>query len=177
MAKKDDEKGEAEGTGVETTDSPLLDLSDAAVKRMIKLAKKRGFVTYEELNAVLPSEEVNSEQIKNILAKFSEMGINVVETNETRLEEQVATREEREEEKETEGENESAEIQQRSVPRRSHPAAGRIGPSDAGPKLRSQTGKIGDHRRCRTSPASHARFQTPRHSRRTFVSRPVGNFQ
>src|SRR5579863_9826087 len=83
MAKKDNEKTEPEGTAaVETTDSPLLDLSDAAVKRMIKLAKKRGFVTYRELNAVLPSEEVNSEQIEDILAMLNEMGINVIESEE-----------------------------------------------------------------------------------------------
>jgi RNA polymerase primary sigma factor len=82
MAKKDDDKAEGEVAAVETTDSPLLDLSDAAVKRMIKLAKKRGFVTYEELNAVLPSEEVNSEQIEDILAMLNEMGINVVESEE-----------------------------------------------------------------------------------------------
>ena len=80
MAKKDNEKTETEGGAVETADSPLLDLSDAAVKRMIKAAKKRGFVTYAELNAVLPSEEVNSEQIEDILAMINEMGINVVET-------------------------------------------------------------------------------------------------
>ncbi len=82
MAKKDNEKAEAEGGAVETTDSPLLDLTDAAVKRMIKLAKKRGVVTYAELNAVLPSEEVTSEQIEDILAMLNEMGINVVEGDE-----------------------------------------------------------------------------------------------
>jgi RNA polymerase primary sigma factor len=82
VAKKDNEKTEAEGAAAETTDSPLLDLSDAAVKRMIKLAKKRGFVTYRELNAVLPSEEVNSEQIEDILAMLNEMGINVIESEE-----------------------------------------------------------------------------------------------
>ncbi len=82
MAKKDNEKTEAEGGAVETADSPLLDLSDAAVKRMIKLAKKRGFVTYAELNAVLPSEEVNSEQIEDVLAMLNEMGINVTENEE-----------------------------------------------------------------------------------------------
>ncbi len=79
MAKKDDEKTEAEGTAAETVDSPLLDLSDAAVKRMIKLAKKRGFVTHDELNAVLPSEEVSSDQIEDIYAMLNEMGINVIE--------------------------------------------------------------------------------------------------
>src|SRR5665213_3760871 len=59
---------------------PLLDLSDAGVKKMIKAAKKRGYVTYEQLNAVMPSEEVTSEAIEDTLAMLSEMGINVVET-------------------------------------------------------------------------------------------------
>ncbi len=67
----------------ESADGPLLDLSDAAVKRMIKLSKKRGFVTHQELNAVLPSQEVSSEQIEDILAMLSDMGINVVESDET----------------------------------------------------------------------------------------------
>ena len=44
-------------------DSPLLDLSGAAVRKMIKLAKKRGWVTHDQINAVLPSEEVSSDQI------------------------------------------------------------------------------------------------------------------
>ncbi|HMN74111.1 MAG TPA: RNA polymerase sigma factor region1.1 domain-containing protein, partial [Rhodoblastus sp.] len=80
MAKKDEEKPEGEGAAVaETTDSPLLDLSDAAVKKMIKAAKKRGFVTYAELNAVLPSEEVSSDQIEDVYAMLSEMGITVTE--------------------------------------------------------------------------------------------------
>ncbi len=82
MAKKDDAKPEGEAGVVETTDSPLLDLSDAAVKRMMKLAKKRGFVTYAELNAVLPSEEVTSDQIEDVYAILNEMGINVVEAEE-----------------------------------------------------------------------------------------------
>ncbi len=82
MAKKDSANPGAERGAVEVADGPLLDLTDAAVKRMIKLAKKRGFVTYAELNAVLPSEEVNSEQIEDILAMLSEMGINVIENEE-----------------------------------------------------------------------------------------------
>ena len=82
MAKKDDAKPEGEAGVVEATDSPLLDLSDAAVKRMMKLAKKRGFVTYAELNAVLPSEEVTSDQIEDVYAILNEMGINVVEAEE-----------------------------------------------------------------------------------------------
>ncbi len=96
MAKKDNEKAEGDAVVVETTDSPLLDLSDAAVKRMIKLAKKRGFVTYSELNAVLPSEEVNSEQIEDILAMLNEMGINVIESEEQDGEETEEAAEEEE---------------------------------------------------------------------------------
>ena len=83
MAKKDEDKPEIDGAvAVETSDGPLLDLSDAAVKKMIKAAKKRGFVTYAELNAVLPSEEVSSDQIEDVYAMLSEMGINVTEADE-----------------------------------------------------------------------------------------------
>ena len=63
-------------------DAPLLDLSDAAVKRLIKAAKARGYVTYDELNSVLPSEQVSSEQIEDTMAMLSDMGINVVEGDE-----------------------------------------------------------------------------------------------
>src|ERR1700730_7997356 len=89
-----------EKDAAETPDSPLLDLSDAAVRKMIKSAKKRGYVTYEQLNAVLPSEEVTSEQIEDILAMLNEMGINVVESEEAEVEEGAAeeAREEPEEE-------------------------------------------------------------------------------
>src|SRR5262249_40651125 len=72
-----------ENRGSETVpDSPLLDLSDPAVKKLIRSAKKRGYVTHDQINSVLPSEEVNSEQIEDVLAMFSEMGVNVVETEE-----------------------------------------------------------------------------------------------
>jgi RNA polymerase primary sigma factor len=64
------------------SDGPVLDLTDAGVKKMIKLAKQRGFVTYDELNEVLPSDEVTSEQIEDIMALLTDMGINVVETEE-----------------------------------------------------------------------------------------------
>src|SRR5271157_1872931 len=80
MAKKDEAKAEGETAAVETTDSPLLDLTDAAVKRLLKLAKKRGWVTQDELNAVLPSEEISSDQIEDMNAMLSEMGINVVDS-------------------------------------------------------------------------------------------------
>ncbi|MBX9574676.1 MAG: RNA polymerase sigma factor RpoD [Caulobacteraceae bacterium] len=64
------------------TDGPLLDLTDAGVKKFIKQAKARGYVTMEELNKVLPSEEVTPDQIEDTLAMLSEMGVNVVEAEE-----------------------------------------------------------------------------------------------
>ncbi|MCD7060224.1 RNA polymerase sigma factor RpoD [Pelagibacterium xiamenense] len=69
-------------SSAEGPDGPLLDLSDAAVKKLIKTAKKRGYVTYEEINSVLPSEEVSSEQIEDIMSMFSDMGINVIDEDE-----------------------------------------------------------------------------------------------
>ncbi len=91
--------------GAETPDValPLLDLSDAAVKKMIKQAKKCGYVTYEQLNAVMPSEEVTSEKIEDVLAMMSEMGINVVETEEADSEDDEEAREEPAEDDEAEG--------------------------------------------------------------------------
>ena len=71
-----------EATGEDRHDSPLLDLTDAAVKKMIARAKTRGYVTYDELNKVLPSEQVSSEQIEDVMSNLNEMGINVVETEE-----------------------------------------------------------------------------------------------
>ncbi|MBZ9853279.1 RNA polymerase sigma factor RpoD [Mesorhizobium sp. CA13] len=80
MATKEKEEVETEREGA--TDGPLLDLSDDAVKKMIKAAKKRGYVTMDELSSVLPSEEVTSEQIEDTMAMLSDMGINVVEDDE-----------------------------------------------------------------------------------------------
>lgn len=76
------EKEEVDNEREGTSDGPLLDLSDDAVKKMIKAAKKRGYVTMDELNSVLPSEEVTSEQIEDTMAMLSDMGINVVEDDE-----------------------------------------------------------------------------------------------
>src|SRR5262245_52706713 len=101
-------------------DRPLLDLLDAAVKKLIRTAKKRGYVTHDEINSVLPSEEVDSEQIEDVLAMFSEMGINVVETEEA-SEEGEEQREDAEEEAEGEAESESGELVevQQKVPAKS----------------------------------------------------------
>src|SRR6516164_627529 len=80
------------------TDRPLLDLSDAAIKKLIHVVKKRGYITHNQISAL--SKEVNSEQIEDVLAMFSEMGVNVVETEEGSEEEWE--REEPEEEAESE---------------------------------------------------------------------------
>ena len=71
-----------------TTDGPLLDLTDAGVKKFIKQAKARGYVTMEELNKVLPSEGVTPDAIEDTLAMLSEMGVNVVEAEEDAQEQQ-----------------------------------------------------------------------------------------
>jgi RNA polymerase primary sigma factor len=113
-AQKEKEKEEApekEASEAPDTPLPLLDLSDAAVKKLIRTAKKRGYVTHDQINSVLPSEEVNSEQIEDVLAMFSEMGVNVVETEEP-SEEGEEAREEAEEEVESEG-GDLVEVQQK----------------------------------------------------------------
>src|SRR5665213_2848101 len=100
-----DEVLKNEGPEPETPpDRPLLDLSDAAVKEVIRSAKKRGYVTQDQINALLSLEEVKSEQIEDILAMFSEMGVNVVETEEAEPEDEGAREEPDDEEEESEGE-------------------------------------------------------------------------
>ena len=84
------------------TPLPLLDLSDAAVRKMIKSAKKRGYVTHDELNAVLPSEEVSSDQIEDIYAMLNEMGINVVDSEEAEADDHEGAQEEEADEPEGE---------------------------------------------------------------------------
>ena len=90
-AKKPDSKVKAKGakpdpaepqTAREDADSPLLDMSDVGVRKMIQRAKQRGYVTYDELNKVLPSDKVSSEQIEDTMSMLSEMGINVIESEE-----------------------------------------------------------------------------------------------
>jgi RNA polymerase primary sigma factor len=96
-------------------DSPLAGLSDAAAQ-LIRFAKKRGYVTHDQINSVLPSEEVNSKQIEDVLTMFSGMGVNVVETEETSKEGEEA-REEADEEVRSES-SELIEVQQK-VPAKS----------------------------------------------------------
>ena len=102
----------------EGPETPLLDLSDAAVKELIGSAKRRGYVTHDQINALPPSEQIKSERIEGLLARLSELGVNVIETNETELEEEeVAAREEPEDE--AEGEQELVEVQKRPAPTKS----------------------------------------------------------
>jgi RNA polymerase primary sigma factor len=64
-----------------------LDLTDAAVRKMIKAAKERGYVTHDQINAVLPSGELTSDQIEDVFIMLNEMGINVIENEEAETEE------------------------------------------------------------------------------------------
>jgi RNA polymerase primary sigma factor len=75
---------ENDDTKTEEQDSEFtLDMSQASVRRMIAAARERGFITYEQLNQVMPSDQVSSEQIEDVMSMLSEMGINVVEEEET----------------------------------------------------------------------------------------------
>src|SRR5208283_1920349 len=82
MATATTKSEDQETAAPETSDSPVLDLMDAAVKRLIKLAKSRGYVTYDELNEVLPPDEVSPDQIEDIMTMFSDLGVNVVDAEE-----------------------------------------------------------------------------------------------
>src|ERR1700678_2257888 len=106
---KDDKAAEAPEKDSPDAPSPLLDLSDAAVKKMIKQAKKRGFVTFDQLNEVLPSDTTSPEQIEDIMSMLSDMGINVSEA------EDADSEEETKEEAEDETDNELVEVTQKAV--------------------------------------------------------------
>src|ERR1700704_4072751 len=105
---KDDKAADAPEKDSPDAPSPLLDLSDAAVKKMIKQAKKRGFVTFDQLNEVLPSDTTSPEQIEDIMSMLSDMGINVSEAEE-------ADSEDEKEEADDETDNELVEVTQKAV--------------------------------------------------------------
>src|SRR3954449_12006577 len=105
---KDDKSQDAPEKDSPDAPSPLLDLSDAAVKKMIKQAKKRGFVTFDQLNEVLPSDTTSPEQIEDIMSMLSDMGINVSEAEE-------ADSEEEKEEADDDTDNELVEVTQKAV--------------------------------------------------------------
>src|SRR6266404_4366552 len=105
---KDDKAADTPEKDSPDAPSPLLDLSDAAVKKMIKQAKKRGFVTFDQLNEVLPSDTTSPEQIEDIMSMLSDMGINVSEAEE-------ADAEEEKEEADDDTDNELVEVTQKAV--------------------------------------------------------------
>ena len=78
MAAKDTDDGKTEEQEADVT----LDMSQAAVKKMIAEARERGYITYDQLNQVLPPDQVSSEQIEDVMSMLSEMGINVIENEE-----------------------------------------------------------------------------------------------
>jgi RNA polymerase primary sigma factor len=106
---KDDKAADAPEKDSPDAPSPLLDLSDAAVKKMIKQAKKRGFVTFDQLNEVLPSDTTSPEQIEDIMSMLSDMGINVSEAEDSDSEEDSK------EEADDETDNELVEVTQKAV--------------------------------------------------------------
>ena len=124
---KDDKAADAPEKDSPDAPSPLLDLSDAAVKKMIKQAKKRGFVTFDQLNEVLPSDTTSPEQIEDIMSMLSDMGINVSEAEE-------ADSEDEKEEAEDDTDNELVEVTQKAVtePKPRPRAAGDARPWGAG---------------------------------------------
>ena len=87
MAAKDNTDRKAEDQSEETT----LDMSQTAVKKMIGDARERGYITYDQLNKVLPPDQVSSEQIEDVMSMLSEMGINIIEAEDAEEEERGAT--------------------------------------------------------------------------------------
>ena len=92
----------------------MLDFTHIAVTELVRIAKKRGYVTEDQIGALQLVEGIKPEQIEDILAKFGEMGVNVVETEWAEPEEETAAREEHEEE--TESENALVEVREQQVP-------------------------------------------------------------
>src|SRR5215470_3537580 len=105
---KDDKAADAPEKDTAEAPSPLLDLSDAAVKKMIKQAKKRGFVTFDQLNEVLPSDTTSPEQIEDIMSMLSDMGINVTEADDSEGEDEK-------DEGDDDTDNELVEVTQKAV--------------------------------------------------------------
>jgi RNA polymerase primary sigma factor len=69
-------------------DAPLIDLNDASIKKLMARAKKRGYITYDELNEALPQDQMSSEQIEDVMSAISEMGINIIENEDADEEDQ-----------------------------------------------------------------------------------------
>ncbi|MEW9853936.1 RNA polymerase sigma factor RpoD [Novosphingobium sp. M1R2S20] len=79
MSKNDTNGSEIGNDG---NDAPLIDLNEASIKKLIARAKRRGVITYDELNEALPQDQMSTDQIEDIMAAISEMGVNIVENDE-----------------------------------------------------------------------------------------------
>ncbi len=83
MASKAANTAEMTENREEAAEAPLLDTVAAAIKKMVARGKERGYVTYDELNAALPPDRVSSEQIEDTMTMLSELGINLIESEES----------------------------------------------------------------------------------------------
>src|SRR5881392_3261366 len=83
MASKAATAAETAETREEVAEAPLLDTIAIAIKKMVAKGKERGYLTYDELNAALPQDQVSSEQIEDTMTMLSELGINVIESEES----------------------------------------------------------------------------------------------
>src|ERR1700722_15647618 len=108
MARKIKDFPQQEVMPEKMSETPLLDLSGAAVRALIRSGEKHGYVTHDRINSLLLSEQVRSEQIEDILAKLSAMGVNVVDSHEADSKEDVTADNEPEQEPEPEQEEETA---------------------------------------------------------------------
>src|SRR3984885_6264289 len=91
-------------TAEQDVESTLVDVTTVAVKRLIAKGKERGYITFDELNAILPPDQNSSEQIEDVMANFSELGIQVVEGEETEDGDAPVAKAEKAEDAEEEGE-------------------------------------------------------------------------
>ncbi|MBT2133806.1 RNA polymerase sigma factor RpoD [Croceibacterium sp. LX-88] len=78
----------SEDTSANTEDAPLIDLNEASIKKLIAKAKRRGYITVDELNEALPQDQMSSEQIEDVMSAISEMGVNIVENDDDAAEEE-----------------------------------------------------------------------------------------
>ncbi len=79
MAKADTAEA---GDSIDGGDVPLVEMNEAAIKKLLARAKKRGYITYDELNEALPPDQLSSEQIEDVMSSINDMGVNIVENEE-----------------------------------------------------------------------------------------------
>jgi RNA polymerase primary sigma factor len=108
-------------TAERDTDSSLLDVQSAAVKRLMAKGKERGYITFDELNAVLPPDQMSTDQIEDVMSAFSEMGIQVVENEDNEDGEGGAKPERAEAEASEDGEAQAGNVDEESLGRTDDP--------------------------------------------------------